>query len=86
MNCDPNVAELILGFSVGGITLRIAIALLKDWLKVKGFLALLLTLACCAIAVAIYMAVTGWVWMCFLLYVCLVFAGTQIVYRATRKT
>lgn len=83
--CDPNVAELILAFSVGGITLRALIALMKEQLKVKGILALLLTFACCAGAVLIYMAFTGFVWMCFLLYVCLVFAGTQLAYRMTHK-
>jgi len=85
MPCDPSVAELILSFSIGGIGLRALIALLKKQLKVKGFLALLLTFACCASAVAIYMAITGWVWMCFLLYACLVFVGTQIAYQATKK-
>jgi len=85
MNCDPQVAEIILGFSVVGLTLRAVIAQLKTLLKVVGILALLLTFACCAAAVAIYMAITGWAWMCFLFYTCLVFAGTQTAYRLSHK-
>ena len=84
MNCDPGVAEVILGFAVGGIGLRVIIAQLKTVLKVTGFLALLLTLVCCAAAVVIYMAITGWAWMCFLFYTCLVFAGTQVAYRISK--
>lgn len=83
MNCDPNVAQVILGFAVGGIGLRAVVAFLKSKLKASGFLALLLTLVCCAVAVIVYMAITGWVWMCFLFWTCLVFTGTQVAYRAT---
>ena len=52
MDCDSGVIEIIAAFSVGGIGLRIAIAQIKEWLKVKGFLAILVTLACCAAASA----------------------------------
>ena len=83
--CDPGIVEIILGFSVAGITLRMVITWLKDKLRVKGFLALGLTFVCCAIAVVVYMALTGWAWMCFLFWTCLVFAGTQTAYRATHK-
>lgn len=83
--CDPSVAEIILGFSVAGIGLRMAIAFLKDKLGVKGFWALLLSFGCCAAAVAIYMALTVWSLMCFLFWTCLVFVGTQTAYRATHK-
>ena len=85
MNCDPGVAEIILGFSIGGIGLRVAIAWLKDKLNVAGILALLLSIACCAVAVAVYMAIAGWAWTCFIFWTGLVFTGTQVVYRATKK-
>ena len=83
--CDPGIVELILGFSVGGIGLRYLIGLVKDQLKVKGIWALLITLACCAGAVLVYMGVTSWVWECFLFWTCLVFTGTQAAYRLTHK-
>ena len=83
--CDPNVAEIILNFAVGGITLRAIVSLLNEWLKTKGILALLLTFTCCGGAVIVYMAFTGFAWMCFLFYTCLVFAGTQVAYRMTHK-
>ena len=81
--CDPNVATVILGFAIGGITLRVIVAQLKDWLKVTGILALLLTLACSALAVIIYMAFTGFNWTCFLFWTFNVFTGTQVAYRLT---
>ena len=83
--CDPNVAEIILGFSVVGIGLRAAIAQLKNWLKVTGFAALLLTFVCCAAAVVIYMVIVGFTWLCFLFWTCLVFAGTQTAYRLSHR-
>lgn len=84
MNCDPNVAVLILGFSVGGMTLRAVIQLLKSKLKLTGFLALMLTFGCCAVAVIVYMLFTGFNWMCFLTYTLDVFAGTQVAHRIVK--
>lgn len=83
--------EIILTFSIGGITLRGVIALLKNKLNVKGALALLLTFACCAAASAIYILVAQYfnlplaTWSDFLLLACEVFAGTQVAYRATHS-
>ncbi len=83
--CDPQVVELVLGFSVGGIGLRFVIGWIKGKLKVVGFLALLIAFACCAVAVVIYMALTGWTWACFLFWTCLLFTGTQTAYRLSHK-
>ena len=79
--CDPNVVEIISAFSVAGVTLRVAIGflvkLLEKKINIKGFPTLLITFACCAAAVVIYMAMTEFTWMCFLFWTCLVFVGTQ---------
>ena len=83
--CDPGIVEIILGFSVVGIGLRAAIAWLKDKLRIKGFTALVLTFACCAVAVAVYIIIAGGAWACFLFWACLVFAGTQTAYRLSHK-
>jgi len=50
--CESNVAEIILGISIGGLGLRVAIAKLKKLLKVEGFLTmrnprLLFCCVCC---------------------------------------
>ncbi len=85
--CDPNVVEIISAFSVGGITLRVGIGFLVKMLakriNIKGFPTLLITFACCAAAVLIYMSVTVFTWTCFLFWTCLVFTGTQAAYRAS---
>ena len=87
--CDPKVIEIILGFTVAGITVRVAIGFLVRWLgkklNIKGFLTLLITFILCAATVIIYMALTGFVWTCFLFWTCLLFAGTQTAYRLSHK-
>lgn len=83
--CDPGIVEIILGFSVGGMGLRVAIAWVKKKLGAKGFGAHLITFGMCAAAVVIYMSITGWVWACFLFWTCLVFTGTQTAYRLSHK-
>ena len=83
--CDPGIVEIILGFSAGGVGLRFIIGLVRSELKAKGIWALLLSFACCAIAVLIYMSITGWMWTCFLFWTCLVFTGTQAAYRLSHK-
>lgn len=84
--CDPGITEIILGFSVGGATLRVAIAYLKKKLGWKGFPAHLLTFGCCAGSVVIYMSVVNqWTWDCFMLWTGLVFVGTQTAYRLSHK-
>ena len=84
--CDPGIVEIILGFSVGGMGLRAAIAWVKKKTGAKDFMALLLSFGMCAGAVVIYMSITGWVWDCFLFWACLVFAGTQTAYRLSHKS
>jgi len=84
MICDPKVAEIILTFAIGGITLRILLQVLKQWLKVDGLLMLLMSLAVCGAACAGYQLIAhSWSWICWLFYTAEVFAGTQVVYRAT---
>lgn len=86
MNCDPNVVEIILTFSVGGIMLRGLIALVKNYFKLTGILVVLVGLAMCAVASAAYMLIVGsFTWTCLLFYTTEVFVGTQIAYRATHK-
>lgn len=89
--CDPNAVEIILTFAIGGVTLRVLIALLKKQFNVKGFLALLVALLCSAAGAAAYIAIKEivitqgiWNWTCFLWYTFEVFTGAQIVYRATK--
>ncbi len=87
--CDLKVIEVILGFSMGGVGLRVAISLVVKWmgkkLNIKGFPTLLITFVMCALAVLAYMALTEFVWMCFLFWTSLLFAGTQTAYRLSHK-
>lgn len=84
--CSPKAIEIILTFAVGGITLRGLIAIIKNYFRLTGLLVVLLGLALCAVGSAIYMLVTNsFSWVCLLFYTAEVFAGTQIVYRATHK-
>ena len=86
MNCDPNAIEIISMFAVGGITIRGLIAIIKNYFKLTGLLVVLLGLVLCAAGSSIYMLVTSsFSWVCLLFYTTEVFAGTQIVYRATHK-
>lgn len=86
MNCDPNAVEIIGMFAVGGITIRGLIAIIKNYFKLTGLLVVILGLVLCAAGSSIYMLVTGsFSWVCLLFYTTEVFAGTQIVYRATHK-
>lgn len=89
--CNPNAAEIILTFAIGGITIRGLIALLKKQFDAKGFLALVIALLCSAFGAAAYIVIKDiviahgvWTWMCFLWYTAEVFAGTQVVYQATK--
>lgn len=84
--CDTSAVELILQFSVGGITLRILIGLVKDWLKLIGLGAVLMGIVMCGLPVIAYMAIMNqWNWLCFAYWTFSVFTGTQVVYRATHK-
>ncbi len=85
MNCDPNVAQAIIGFSIAGVTLRVAIAWIKKKLKLVNLTAFLGTLACCVLAVLLYMAFKGWDWTCFIYYVGIVFISNQTAYRVSHK-
>jgi hypothetical protein len=86
MFCDLSVAQIILDFSFGGIGLRAIIALLKKLFKVQGPLASALSIGCCFIATAIYLAVTGnFSVVCFIIIGLSVYAGSQITYSLTKK-
>ena len=83
--CDMTAVEVILSFAIGGITLRALMALVKDWLKVQGLLAVLVAIAMCGIASAAYLLIVGqFVWLCWFLITVNVFTGTQVAYRATK--
>jgi len=83
--CDINATEIILGFSVVGLTLKFAIDWLRTKLRLKGFLALAFAMAICFAASAVYILVTKGSWDCLIFYGLNVFAGTQIAYRALPK-
>lgn len=85
MNCDSGVVEIITAFSVGGIGLRVAIAQIRKKLNVTGFLAIAVTLACCAAASAVYILLQQGDWNCLLTYTTGVFTATQVAYRVTHK-
>jgi len=84
--CDLKAVEIILTFSVGGITLRGLIALVKSWLKLQGIAALLLAVVMCTVASAAYLFIVHqFDWACLLTISLSVFSGTQIVYQATTQ-
>ena len=87
MNCDLSAINIILTFTVGGLTLRGLIALVKNYFKLTGILVILLGIVLCAAASAAYMLliVGSFSWTCLLFYTCEVFVGTQVAYRATHK-
>jgi len=85
MSCESTAAELILGFSVGGITLRIAIQWLKTQLKLSGMMAQLFTLALCFGASALYILIFKGDWSCLLQYGPAVYIGTQVAHQAVKK-
>jgi len=84
--CDLDAVSLILTFSIGGITLRVLMALVKDWLKVTGLAAVLVSIVMCLAATAIYLVVQGkFDWLCLVIIGFNVFTGTQVAYRATHS-
>ena len=86
MLCDLSIVQIILDFSLGGTGLRAVIAFLKKLFKVAGPLAVALSLGCCFIATAIYLAVTGNLSViCLIVISLLVFAGSQFNYSLTKK-
>jgi hypothetical protein len=86
MLCDLTIVKIILDFTVGGIGLRAVIALLKKLFKVEGALASALSLACCFIATAFYLAVTAnFSVVCLVVIGFSVYAGSQVTYSLTKK-
>lgn len=83
--CDIGATEIILGFSVLGLTLKFVIEWLKTKLRLKGFLATMLAMVNCFAASAVYIIVTKGSWECLVFYGLGVFAGTQLAYRALKK-
>jgi len=85
MPCDLSIAQIILTFSIGGVTLRAVIALLKKLLNVAGILAVGLTFLCCLIATAVYLLATGnFTLICLFIIGLSVYSGTQAVYSLTK--
>lgn len=85
MLCDLTIAQIILDFAIGGVTLRAVIALLKKLLNVQGFLASALSLACCFIATAFYLAITAnFSVVCLMVIGFAVYAGSQATYSLTK--
>jgi len=83
--CDLKAIEIILTFSIGGVTLRGLIALVKGWLNLAGITALALSAVLCAVASAAYlMIVHQFSWTCLLVIATSVFSGAQITYQATK--
>ena len=85
MPCDINATEIIIGFSVAGLTLKFAIEWLRTKLRLKGFLAIVFAIAVCFAASAVYIVLTKGSWDCLIFYGLDVFAGTQLAYRALKK-
>jgi len=83
---DPAVVELILVTGIGGLGVRALTALLKNWLKAKGFLAVAISLVVCAAATAVYLVPAGiFSWIDLAGYTAFVFVGANLIYRATKK-
>jgi hypothetical protein len=85
MLCDLNLVQVILDFAVGGITLRVIIAFLKQALHFNGIPAMLLTIVCCLLATAIFLLTTGnFSWICLVIVGFAVYSGSQVAYRVTK--
>ena len=82
---DINMVEVILVSGIGGVGVRAITAWLKARLRVKGFVAYLLSLVICAAATAMYLVPVGWNTTLFLMYTAFVFASANGIYRATKK-
>jgi len=86
MLCDLTVAKIILEFSIGGVTLRGIIALIKKMLKIEGFLASALALGCSFVATGIYLVVTAnFSPVCLVIIGFTVYGGSQATYSLTKK-
>ena len=86
MLCDLTLAQVILTFSIGGVSLRVAIAFLKKIFNLQGFLAVALTIACCFLATSLYMAAIGQLTLpCLIIVSLAVYAGTQVAYSVSKK-
>lgn len=84
--CDLSLAQVILTLSIGGITLRGAIAFLKKIFHAEGPSAVALTIGCCFLATTIYLFVTGALSIpCVVIIGMAVYAGSQAVYSLTKK-
>ena len=86
MNCDPSAVTLILGFSLGGLTLAGVIQLLKNWTKLTGVLAQALSMAVCFIAAAAYVFFTKGDWGCLIVFGPQLYIATQAIYQVAKKS
>ena len=75
----------ILVSGLGGLGVRAVTAMLKNALRVKAFLAYLLSLVVCAAATAGYLFIAGWSWLSFAVYTAFVFLAANGWYRASHK-
>ena len=83
---DPGIVELILVAGIGGVGVRALTAALKNWLKVKGFLAVIVSLVVCAAATAVYLIPAGiFSWGNLAGYTAFVFVSANLIYRATKS-
>jgi len=83
---DPGVVELILVTGIGGVGVRVLSAAAKNFLKVKGFLALLVSVVICAAATAVYLVGAGsFTWGMLAGYTAFVFLSANFIYRATKS-
>jgi len=86
MLCDLTLAKVILEFTIGGISLRVIIALVKKMLGVEGVLASALSMAMCFLATAFYLMITGnFSGVCLVIIGFEVYAGCQATYSITKK-
>ena len=84
---DSIVVEAILVTGIGGVSVRAITGWLKKKLAVKkGFMIYLVSLAVCAVATALYLLPTGFVWAEFAVYTAFVFLGANTAYRVSKRT
>ena len=83
---DPIIVEAIAVSGIGGLSVRGVMALIKKKVILKkGLVTLFVSLIVCAVATALYLVPTGFVWTEFAAYTAFVFVSTNFIYRTTPK-
>jgi hypothetical protein len=85
IDIDFTVVELILGTSVGGMTINSLTNVLKRWLKADGFWVIALSAVVSAAFVAIYLLPVGWDWLKFVYLTVFVALGANGIYLNPKK-